>query len=226
MPKNYEKNKTRVTKPRATIAAIAATALLLAGCSGNGKKEVATRSSSVPTTVAPVPSTTETMPYDSFTYENNPQRVARIETAVQNLGLIVLNEASKSRSNWGPFDAYCSDTQEGGSNQGGWVSQGYKPAAGEDCEVQHNPQYGEKNVQVSTDVLVGDNGVYTNNIEGAFINNPYCSVSVSYSNINKVPIVTIGTAKDLQTVGSAQSLAQAESIDNQAISCLDNTRPS
>ena len=226
MSKNHEIITSRVTKPRATVVAIAATALLLTGCSGNGKKEVSTRSSSVPTTLAPATSTTETMPYNSFTYENNPQRVARIETAVQSLGLIVLNEASKSGSNWGPFDAYCSDTQEGGSSQGGWTSQGYKPIAGEDCEVQHNPQYGGEDAQVSTDVLVGDNGDYTDNIEGAIINNPNCSVSVSYSNIDKVPNVNIGTAKDLKTVGSAQSLAQAESIDNQAIACLDNTRPS
>ena len=223
MSKNPEGVISTVTIPRAVFA-LAATAVLLAGCSSNFENEVESVSKPVPSTVAPAPSKKELAPYNPFTYESNTKRVADVTSAMENFGQVVLKEFSTAGSTWGPFDAYCSDTLEGGSNKGGWVSQGYKPVTGEDCEIQHNPQYGGENMQIGTDVLVRADGTY-GTVQGAYIDNQKCRVTATYSSIEKVPDVGTGTSKDLQHVGAAKSLAAAQAIDTQAIACLNSTRP-
>src|SRR2546428_8921149 len=115
----------RISKTRATTAALAA-ATLVAGCSIPNKREVNPAPEPVATTaVAPTPTPTEAAPYDPEAYQSDPQRVARITTAMKRFGLVVLNEAKTPGSGWGPLDIYCEDS----SDKGGLVSRGYKPAA-------------------------------------------------------------------------------------------------
>jgi hypothetical protein len=228
-----ERIVSRVSKPKATIAALAATATLLAGCGGHIKNEVAPTPK--PTTaVAPAPTTTEATPFDSFTFQTNPERNAKIVAAVHSFGAIVLEQFKSSNSAWGPFDAFCSPGKtlgsyaSGGTDEG-WVSQGYKPTAGQNCYIQHNPQYGGKDMQVGADVVVGAGGVYTNQFEAVSVNNANCTATITNNGSNlgqnlgwevqdgKTSSASTDTAK-------ATSLAQAEAIDNQALACLAATR--
>jgi hypothetical protein len=155
--------------------------------------------------------------------KTSPKRIARVDAAMRNFGLIVLQEAKIAGSVWGPFDAYCSNQLDGSSLIGGWVSQGYKPTAGENCEVQHNPQYGGEHMQVSADVIVGAKGEYTDHITGVGINNDSCAIDVDAT--EKVPVVIIDRGPTIKTIDGATTLAQAEAFDNRAIDCLDHTRP-
>ena len=230
MSNTAERVVSRVSKPRATIAALAATATLLAGCGGHSKKEVAPVPKPTPTTaVAPAPTTTEATPFDSFTFQTNPERNAKIVATVQSFGAIVLEQSKTSGSTWGPFDSFCSPGTYMGSNatgSEGWVSQGYKPTAGQNCVVQHNPQYGGEDMQVMADVVVGANGAYTNQIEGVDVNNTDCTTNIMFEGSNLGWDVQVGKTPSASTdTSEATTLAQAQAIDSQALACLEQTRP-
>lgn len=234
MTSTAERVTTRVSKSKAAVAALAATATLLAGCSGShSKKEVNPAPKPVPTTTAPTPTTpttSEAAPFNSFAYETNPQRNARIVAAVQSFGAIVLEQSKSSGSTWGPFDSFCSPGTYMGSNATGsvgWVSQGYKPTAGQNCVVQHNPQYGGENMQVMADVVVGANGVYTDKIQGVTVNNAHCTTNIMFegSNLGWEAQIGKGTVSASTDTTEATSLAQAQAIDAQALACLAATRP-
>jgi hypothetical protein len=220
----------RTSKPKATVAALAAAASLLAGCSTDSKKDVAPVLKPVPTTIAISPTTTEATPFNSASFQSNPERNARIDRAAQSFGTIVLEQSRKPDSPWGPFDAFCSPGLTfGGSASGreGWVSQGYKPTAGQNCAVQHNPQYGGEEMQVYADVGVGAGGTYNDKIEAVGINNSFCTTNIMNdgSKVGWDVEISNATATHIKDTVLATSLAQAEAIDSQALTCLARTKP-
>lgn len=202
---------------------------MLDGCS-TSHKDVAPAPKPVPTTTAPSPTTTETTPFNIFTYQTNSERNAKIVAAIQSFGAVVLEQSKTSGSTWAPFDAFCSPGAYMGSNSAGsegWVSQGYKPTEGQNCVVQHNPQYGGENMQVLADVVVGANGVYTDQIEGGvMVNNSYCFTNIVFGGSNLGWDVEVGKSLSASTdTSEATSLTQAQTIDSEALACLTATQP-
>ena len=243
---NAERLESRIHKPKATVLAFFAAGALIAGCSSTSTtsaKKVATTTEAAPTTgpAGPysVPSTTSpntspslTEPYDPLLYEINPNRIARINKALNAFGLVVLQQATSSNSVWGQFDGYCSSMlgayEETG---GGWLSQGYKPAAGQVCEIENQTTHAP--IEIVTYVVVGNNENFTNQFVGAtivdFANKCWVGITEPPKNVNNqeynMPVVSFSKGGSYLDVGAATSLAQAESIDAQAIACLNKTRP-
>lgn len=211
----------RVTK--SLLAASAAT-VLFAGCgSSHHKKNITPRPTLPPapptetgsaTTPPPAPETLES-------YLNSSGRNKRIATAVTKFGKIVLLQSEAKGSAWQPFDAYCSTPSTVGTGKDGWVSQGHKPQSGENCELQHNPQYGGKNMGVNVDIMVGSNGSYDpNRIIGAGVTSlADCSADFTYDGKDLGWTVTYDLKKPEFSVG-AHNLAAAKKIDNEALACL------
>ena len=179
-------------------------------------------SSAPPSTVTTSPSAPPAETFNIADYEANPQRLARLAEAMRAFGAVVVQQRVTGHSTWGRFDGYCSDIMEGGTNDGGWLSKGYKPMAGEDCSIQHNPQYGGTSSQIEADVLVGADGTFTNQVVEVTIHSAACTALVTYNRGESS--VEVGDSPDLR-LGNATSLSQALSIDTQAISCMNNTRP-
>lgn len=196
--------------------------LALSGCSvNNNPNSTNNATSEVPTTAIQYATTTTTAPYNRLPYDTNYSRVTTIENATQAFGKIVLSQYDNHNGSWTPYDTYCFTPN---SQAGGWASQGYKPKNGQECYVQlHFPNNG----QVSVDVQVGNNGEYTN-IVGVGVVSPECSAEIRDQQIDgqQAPEVMVGTpATGLEDSNLANSLQEAEAIDNKAISCFSNTRP-
>jgi len=199
-------------------------ALLIGGCTSQPEPEPASTSSTPPpvsATSSTAPTTTTTTAPDPYTYQSDPQRVARISAALQGFGATVL-EQDRTRGPWGPFDIYCA-TQ--GSTEGGWRSEGRGPTPGDICAVQHNPSYGGPNIRIAVDVVIGPNGAYTDQFVNATIDTPACATSVHYYAPSESMDVTIGEPPNMQTSYRAATVAEVDAIDNQAIACLNTTRP-
>ncbi len=244
-----EKFEPRVSKPRKSIKrflAASATSVILAGCSSNSEASQTTPATSPPSTIATKnnPTTTTLAPNNNpTTNENQPPvgyfmssvRNERIAQAMTNFALRL--EANAQAPN-GIFDAYCTSLQnlqyEIG---GGWLSQGYQTTAGQYCEYRHSqPDQGFK-PQLDATVIVGPNGKLTNQVQSVTIedNGNGCYVYVideptdfivngAIEQRNAENVQLSYGSQTVQTF-NATSLAQAESIDNQALACINKTRP-
>jgi hypothetical protein len=215
----------RVRRSKIVIASILGGATVLAGCSAHeavvSSPKQSQRANKPKPKTAPISTTTTTQaPYDALQYESSAARESTVATALQNFGAVVLAEAVKKDSFWGPFDAYCSTPNS--TTIGGWVSQGYKPQPGQTCVVQHNPQYGGGKFQIDATTVVGPNGEYTGQIIAATINTN-CSVMVDY--YDKVAQLDVQDHGQIISADTATTLVQAESIDAEGLACLNQTRP-
>jgi hypothetical protein len=234
VPKNSIDSYPRSGRSMQVVAGLAATATLLAGCATHKTGEPKPKHSHGAASAAP--STTETTTFSAISYDTNPQRNAKISKAVKAFGTIVLEQYNEGHGPWGPLDGFCSPgttlgSYNSGSSNEGWLAQGYKPTAGQNCYLQHNSQYGNENMQIGADVVTGTNGVFTNEFVAANVNNSTCATIIidNGSNLGQklgwnVQIGT-GAVSASNDAELATSLAQAETIDNQALACLAETRP-
>ncbi len=230
------------SKSKVTITALAVTATILAGCgSANAEKGSNKPSKSTPSTLSPTQSTdpthitpvtttpVESTNFTSISYQTNPERNARINAAVQSFGNEVIKQSETPKSTWGPFDAFCSagnyfgDDAKGVKGGQGWVKEGYKPQPGENCYVEHDSQFGGKDIMLGADVVVGANGKYTNQIEAVAVDN-YSTGGVAlitYEGPKTGWEVRDGWAvTSSYTTSEATSLSQAQTIDNNALAVL------
>lgn len=192
----------------------------VASCSDSETAHRVTRTPEAVTTTLPQ-STTE--PFSAADYTRQDERNKHLSETVTNFGAVVLEEYNNPDSTWGPFDAYCAPvgSYRFDASDDGWVSHGHKPEQGENCFVQHNPQYGGKQEQVMADVFVAPDGTISGETVGAYVFTDYCRTTLDYSEEYKLWRVDV----DLKSPDTATSLAAAQALDNQAIACLDNTRP-
>ncbi len=224
MPNSIE-SSIRFKKPRAAVTGMMASVALLVGCGDSGhKKESIPQPAPTATSAKPPAATTEARatPYDFVEYGTDPVRAAKINRAVHSFGMTVLRESKTPGSAWGPFDTYCFADNDDSDRQG-WTSQGFKPRRGDHCVVQHNPQYGGPNNQVSAEVVMGGNGRYTSSIVSANINTGECYTDVEFESIFHLWDAT--DSLHGKSTSSANSEPQAKAIDHKAIHCLNHTRP-
>ncbi len=227
---NAERLESRIHKPKASVLAFFAAGALIAGCSSQGKENTGSNSkTSTDSTVSQTNNSNGNYIVPTFNYINSLSRAARVHKAMQAFGQVVINQWLTHGSAWSPLDVYCSSNLQDAQNQsgGGWLSQGYKPTAKQDCAIQQTDVIGMNAV-----VTVNANGDLTNNVVAASIVDSNCQLSIANSRVvidgkwnDTIPLETVTFGTTSYYLGDSQSLSQAEWIDNQAIACLNKARP-
>lgn len=201
--------------PRLATAGLATAALFAGGCA---PQHAESASSSKPAAAAAAPSPHPETAFAIYAYESSPRRVGRIVLALSRFGAALERSSTEPRSPWGPFDTYCSNPAQ--PKQGGWTSQGHRPAVGERCDTQHDPQYGGPNASIDAGVMVGPGHKLSRRVVAAVSGSDACNVYVSYGSLDKVPVVGVGQSPDQTFTGDATTLRQAERTDWEALRCL------
>lgn len=213
-------------------ATVVATAAALVSCTAGGVQSApsSSPSTSVTTTTAPTTTTTSTPPpFYSHIYESNFDRQVAISAVTREFGLLVMQEAKKKgRSAWGVFDTYCSRKGQ----DGGFVSRGYVPAVGDECTTQHTPDYSLPSIQISAtyEVLPGNQ---QNFVRADVSTTPDCRVQTEHSLRGGVRIASttktirgqVSTDMKFESTSNAKTEAEARTIDQQVIACIQATRP-
>ncbi len=202
---------------KAGVTSLVAAAALLAGCSSN------TSSEPVPNAIVQIPTATpETNPQQAaLNYEKSARRNHTIAAAVMGFGQKVLEASKNSENTWAPFDAYCYQTSTG---QQGWKSQGYVPKPGDTCNVQHNPQYGGEDMQVGADTLVDNEGQYTDNFSGVFIDKNGCDGFAQanyYVSTHEWSTTYSAEGGEMVSSDTAKTPSAIQQVDNFVLNCLN-----
>ena len=161
-------------------------------------------------------------------YIHSAKRINRIHEALTKFAHIVVSQADHG-GKWAPFDAYCMPKNINSIDGSGWVSQGFRPNNKDNCDLQHNPQYGGLNMEVDADVGITANGKYNpNDVTGAYtFKLGHCGVSFNYNGSVTGWDTIIGGPKvsaknDTEIAEAAGDLKGAERIDNLGLACLKN----
>lgn len=160
-------------------------------------------------------------------YIASPERNQRLASVVTKLGKEIVYASENLSNPWGGFDAFCANDNKPFSSQEGWVSQGFKPEAGDICWVQHDPQFGGlQGMNITAYVLMGRDGHYTNDFTGdAIFTNNCDNVVVVRSDSN--PKLWEATYQQdngalVLDAQNAPTLKQAEAIDAYDYNCLSS----
>jgi hypothetical protein len=229
-PENRSAIAQRTRKPLATVAALGVTIATAAGCSGPSSKNAAPTPTAA---TAPTQAATESASFNSLAYQTDPTRGARLQSAVNKFGPIVIAQSRARNSVWGKFDGFCGPGKTFGSlDQGyiGYTSQGYQLEPNENCMVQHSPAKIGEGALIEADVLIGEKSTYTNTFAAAVIDDPKtCTASIMKMDSGgwEVMANTDGaTVSPTTDTNYADTLVEAQHIDNLAIACLVKTAQS
>jgi len=138
---------------------------------------------------------------------------------------VVVQFENSQSGPWGSLDAYCTPTN---SNPGpsGWTSEGFKPQPGDECSIQHNPQYGGAPVSIDVDVLYGQKAAAFSNPVGIHITTSAGEIDIANYSQSTGWDVNYGrtqAAELHETDNPPTTVAGAKRIDQQALQLVNNT---
>lgn len=226
-----EKRVLSQRKVRNLTAVAAVTVPLLVGYSAYDSKQNLRTASAVSRSAQPASpaETNTTVPGESTVdlYFVSARRNEKITRAVKGFGEQVLAASQNPDNPWAPFMTYCSHVTDIGIVVGGWLTKGEKLIPGSTCSIENYPPAGDDSAEVSTTVLVGRNGTYTDDFIGATVSDNSCydmeATLIIGPNVRVWDEGLMDSQGEFIDTATTHSVAATRHIDNTIVDCLDRT---